>query len=108
VSIADASVVEGNRGNTKLRMGVRLASTSDQTITVSYRTVNGTAVAKSDYNAASGTLTFQPGETAKTITISIKADRRSEANETFTVELFNAVGTTIEDGVATATIVNDD
>jgi len=106
--IVDGSVIEGNRGNTKLRLSVTLANTSDQTITVSYRTVNGTAVEKSDYTAASGTVTFQPGETAKTITIPIKADRNKEANETFTVELFNAVGTTIEDGVATVTVVNDD
>jgi hypothetical protein len=106
--VADGSAVEGSRGSSKLRLSVTLANTSEGTITVSYRTVNGTAVAKSDYNAASGTLTFQPGETAKTITISIKADRNKEADETFTVELFNAVGTTIKDRVATATIRNDD
>jgi endoglucanase len=53
-------------------------------------------------------LTFQPGETSRTISVSIKGDRKREANETFSVQLSNAVGATIDDGVATVTILNDD
>ena len=79
-----------------------------QAITVSYSTANGTAVANSDYTAASGTLTFQPGETSRTISVSIKGDRKREADETFSVQLSNAVGATIEDASATVTILNDD
>jgi len=108
LGIDDGSVVEGNRGSSKLRLTVWLSNASGQSISVAYRTVNGTAVAKADYTASSGTVTFLPGETAKTITISIKGDRKVEPDETFTVELFNAVGASIEDGVATATILNDD
>jgi hydroxyethylthiazole kinase-like sugar kinase family protein len=70
--------------------------------------VAGTAPAKSDYNVASGTLTFQPGVWTQTITITVKSDRKREANETFSVQLSNAVGATIEDGIATVTILNDD
>ena len=87
---------------------------SDHAISVSYRTVDGTARSvggkgvKADYGAASGTVTFQPGETTKTIPISIKADRTVEPDETFTVQLFNVVGTTIVDGSALVTIRNDD
>jgi hypothetical protein len=108
LSISDASVLEGNRGSTKMRLRVALANTSDHAITVGYRTVSGTALPKSDYTAASGTLTIPAGTTSLVITVPIKADRTREADETFTVELFNAVGTTIGDGVATATIRNDD
>jgi hypothetical protein len=113
LSIFDVSVTEGDRGTRNVAVPVRLSNTSDQTVTVNYRTVDGSAVASggkrnADYGAASGTLTFQPGETSKTITISIKSDRRAEPNETFTVQLYGAVGATIEDGVATVTIVNDD
>jgi hypothetical protein len=61
-----------------------------------------------DYYAATGTLTFWPGQTQGTISVSIKTDRKREPNDTFTVQLSNAVGATIDDGVATATIVNDD
>jgi endoglucanase len=68
--------------------------------------VGGTALAKSDYNAASGTLTFQPGVWSQTITV--KTNRTREPDETFTVELFNAVGASVGDAIATGTILNDD
>jgi chitinase len=77
-------------------------------VTVNYATADGTAVAKSDYNSASGTLTFQPGQTSKTISVAIKGDRKREADETVLVQLSNAAGATIADGVATVTILNDD
>jgi hypothetical protein len=70
--------------------------------------VAGTALAKSDCAAASGTLTFQPGVWSQTITITVKTDRTREPDETFTVELFNAVGGTVNDAVATGMILNDD
>jgi hypothetical protein len=108
LAVADASVLEGNRGSNNVAVAVTLSSGSSQAITVSYRTVDGTAKAKEDYTATSGTLTFQPGETSRTISVSIKGDRKREANETFTVELFNAVGGTVGDAVATGTILNDD
>ena len=108
LAVADASVLEGNRGPSKLAVVVTLSSASREAITVSYRTVDGTALAKSDYTATSGTLTFQPGETSRTISTSIKGDRKREANEIFSVQLSNAVGATIDDGVATVTILNDD
>jgi hypothetical protein len=68
----------------------------------------GAALAKSDYNAASGTLVFQPDVWSQTITITVKTDRKREPDETFTVELLNAVGASVVDAVATGTILNDD
>ena len=42
---------------------------------MSFQTVNGTATTcDSDYIAKTGTLTFAPGETTKTITIEVKGD----------------------------------
>lgn len=108
LSIGDASVEEGDRGSSLLRFTVSRSGSGDGTLRVSYRTIDGTASAKSDYSAASGTLTFQPGEWGQTITIVVKGDRKRESNETFTVELFNAVGASIGDAVATGTILNDD
>lgn len=108
LAVADASVLEGHKGTRRLDLTVTLSRSSDAPVTVNYATANGTAVATLDYNATSGTLTFQPGETSRTISVSIKGDRKREANETFSVQLSNAVGATIEDGVATGTILNDD
>jgi hypothetical protein len=109
LAVADAFVSEGNRGTTTLLMSVTLSRASNQPVTVNYQTADGTAlVSNRDYVRTSGTLTFQPGETFKTISISIAGDRKREPNETFTVQLSNAVGATLSDGVGTATIVNDD
>ena len=108
LAVADASVLEGNRGTRRLDLTVTLSQSSADSVTVNYATANGTAVATQDYAATSGTLTFQPGETSRTISVSIKGDRKREANETFSVQLSNAVGATIDDGVATVTILNDD
>jgi hypothetical protein len=108
LSIADGSVREGKRGTTRLDLTVTLSGSSSDTVTVNYATASGTAIATSDYTATSGTLTFQPGDTSRTISVSIKGDRKREPNETFSVQLSNAAGASIDDGVATATILNDD
>ena len=108
LAVTDASVWEGNRGTSRLNLTVTLSQSSDAEVTVHYATANGTAVAKQDYTATSGTMTFQPGETSRTISVAIKGDRKREADETFFVQLSNAVGATIDDGVATVTILNDD
>lgn len=108
LAVADASVLEGDRGTRTVAVAVTLSQSSDAVVTVNYATTNGTALAKSDYTATSGTLTFQPGETSRTISVSIKGDRKREADEAFSVQLSNAVGATIADGVATVTILNDD
>lgn len=108
LSIADASVVEGDRGRSQLQFTVSRSGSSEGTVSVDYRTVAGTALAKSDYDAASGTLTFPPGVRSQTITITVKTDRRREPDETFTVELYSTFGGTVDDAVATGTILNDD
>jgi len=108
LSIADGSVLEGGKGASRLNLTVTLSQSSDAVVTVYYATSNGTALATSDYTATSGTLTFQPGETSRTISVSIKGDRQREANETFTVWLSDATGAYIADRVATVTILNDD
>ena len=108
LSIADGSVLEGKKGTRRLHLNVTLSWSSSDVVTVGYATAAGTALANSDYTATSGTLTFLPGQTSGTISISIKGDREREPNETFTVQLSSAVGATLDDGVATATILNDD
>lgn len=108
LNIADSSVVEGDRGSKQMKFTVSRSGSNEGTVSVDYRTVACTALAKSDYSAASGTLVFQPGVSSQTITVTIKSDRTREPNETFTVEIFNAVGASVADAVATGTILNDD
>jgi hypothetical protein len=81
---------------------------STQTVSVNYATANGTATSGSDYAATSGTLTFAPGETSKTITVAVTGDTLSEPNETFFLNLTNAVGASISDGQGQGTIQDDE
>jgi hypothetical protein len=89
ISIGDVIVSEGNTGTTSATFTVTLSASSTSPVTVTYATANGTATAGSDYQAASGTLTFAPGETSKTITVLVYGDRVPEPNETFFVNLSN-------------------
>lgn len=93
VSINDVTRAEGPKNHTTLfTFTVSLSAAYDQPVTMSFRTVNGTANSGDDYVAQSGTLTFAPGETSKTITIVVKGDRKREANETFYLDLFGMSG----------------
>ena len=78
ISIGDVTKAEGKKGQTTLfTFTVTLSAAYDQAVTMSYRTVNGTATTSDgDYVAKTGTLTFAPGETTKTITIEVKGDSK--------------------------------
>ena len=106
--IGDVTVTEGNTGTASATFTVTLAAASTQTITVAYATGNGTATADNDYQSASGTLTFAPGETTKTISILVNGDRLAEPSEKFVVNLSGATNATIADGQGTGTIVDDE
>jgi Ca2+-binding RTX toxin-like protein len=108
IRIADAGILEGNTGTRALSFRVTLSSSSADPVTVHWATFNGSATAPSDFAAASGTVTFAPGQTTQTITVTIKGDRVREPNQTFTVRLDNPQQATIADGRATGTIRNDD
>jgi len=108
LSITDGAAREGNKGTSRLDLTVTLSRSASSVVTVNYQTVNGAARAPADYAASSGKLTFQPGQTSRTISIAVKGDRNREANEAFSVQLSSAVGATINDAIATATILNDD
>ncbi|MEX2139371.1 MAG: Calx-beta domain-containing protein [Pirellulales bacterium] len=87
---------------------VSLSEPSASPVTVAYSTSNGSASAGGDYIAASGTLTFAPGQTTRTILVQTLGDAQSESAETFTVNLSNAVGATIADGQGVGTIQDND
>ena len=97
---------EGKSSKTKFLFPVTLAANSTQPVTVRYATANGTAAAGSDYTATSGKLTFNPGET-KIITVAVKGDKLYETDETFLLNVTDAVsGSLLARG--NGTIRNDD
>ena len=87
---------------------VTLSEQSDATVTVTFGTSNGSAIAGLDYTATNGTLVFQPGQQAKTIDVAVSDDTRQEGDETFTVSLSSPQNATLQKGVGTATIEDND
>ena len=109
ISVANASVTEGNVGDTTLSFDVTLSVASAVTVTVDYTTTDGSATfANGDYDAASDTLTFDPGQTTETVDVTVHGDTTYETDEGLTIDLSNANGATIADDSGTGTITNDD
>ncbi|HEY9404964.1 MAG TPA: Calx-beta domain-containing protein [Pyrinomonadaceae bacterium] len=102
------AVPEGDSGTTNAQFVVRLSHLSVETISVNYATDDGTANVNSDYVAASGTLTFQPGELEKTIPLQIKGDTADEGDERFSINFSNLVNASLTIGSNLVTIVDDD
>src|SRR6185503_19966914 len=111
ISISDVTKYEGKKNQTTLfTFTATLSAAYDQPVTMSFQTVNGTAfTSDGDYVAKSGTLTFAPGETTKTITIEVKGDSKKEAHESFFVDLYNnSVNSLFNKNRGLGTILNDD
>ena len=108
ISVADLNLDEGNTGTTTASVTVSLDKSWTEAITVDYSTLDNTAITEEDYTAAEGTITFDPGETSKTINLAIKGDALNETDESFFFNLANAVKATVNDPQAEVTINNDD
>ncbi len=108
MAINDVSVAEGNSGTTLLQFTVSLSTSNVSSVSVSFVTTDGSAVAGSDYAATSGTLTFAPGTVSQTISISVLGDTALETDETLFVTLSNSIGADVQNAVGQATIINDD
>ncbi len=108
LAIIDVTQAEGNLGTSAAIFTVTLSPAGPATVTVRYATVNGSALAGSDYTAASGVLTFMPGQTSKTLTVNLRGDTGVEPDGTFTVKLSAPTGATLRDGQGLGTILNDD
>lgn len=108
LAIDDVAVAEANSGSATATFTVTLSPASSGTVSVSYQTSNGTAASGSDYEAASGTLTFPPGETSRTVGVAVSGDTSPEPDETFFVKLSSPAGASIQDAEGLGTILNDD
>ncbi|NEO85000.1 MAG: DUF4114 domain-containing protein [Spirulina sp. SIO3F2] len=73
LSIDDISVQQPTSGTANAEFTVELSAASGLPVTVDFSTQDDTATAPDDYVAQSGTLTFAPGETSKTITVQVQS-----------------------------------
>ncbi|WP_116040577.1 Calx-beta domain-containing protein [Amycolatopsis palatopharyngis] len=106
--VADATVREGTTGISPATFAVTLTPPATDRVTVDYATADGTAAAPADYASAAGTLTFEPGETSKTVTVGVVGDLVDEQDETFTLRLSGANGAGVADPDGAGTITDDD
>ena len=89
------SVVEGNSGQTTLSIPVTLSEPSGRVVTVDWQTDDHSATAPSDYQPASGTLTFQPGETEQFADVTVNGDYEVEPDEFMIITTSNPTNATI-------------
>ena len=109
LSVNDATVTEAAGAELTFDVSLNRAPVrADGTVTVDWRTRDGTATAGADYTATSGTLTFGTGEKTKTVRITVLDDAHDDDGETLELVLSNPVGAGMDDSTATGTIHNAD
>lgn len=111
LAVGDVEIVEGDSGTRTATFTVTLSEPAEETVTVNYTTSpTGTnpATEGTDYQDATGTLTFAPGQTTRTIPVTINGDTTNEQDETFQVTLSSASGATVSDATGIGTIADDD
>jgi hypothetical protein len=109
IAISDATpVVEGNSGTVSAIFTITLVGAHKGNVSVNFATADNTAIANPDYTGTSGTITFGPSESTKTISIDVKGDTIDEFDEQFFVNLWSPVGGIINDAQGIGTIQDDD
>ena len=108
LSINDLSFIEGDTGAKFVFFTVTSSAASNLSVSVDFATANTSATSPSDYVATTGTLTFIPGQVIRTIFVTINGDMSLEPDETFTMNLSNAINSSIGRAQGTGTIRNDE
>ncbi len=115
LTISSATMLEGDvPGQNVLEFEVTLDADPEQglipTVTVDFNTIDISATAGDDYQAMSGSLTFDENNRSQTIRVPINSDMMNEGTEEFLVELSNAVNASLHPGAfqGLGVIENDD
>ena len=107
LSVNDADANEGDG----VVFTVTLSAESEKEVTVTYTASveSGDTAESGDLSGTlSGSLTFSPGDTSKTLTVSTTEDTTDEDDETFTVTLSSPSNATVNDSTGKGTIIDDD
>jgi uncharacterized delta-60 repeat protein len=108
VSVADASLAEGDAGTALMSFTLSLGAPSDGSVSVDVATDLGSATPNVDYTPTTATLTFPNGATSLVFQVPVIGDTVPEPDETFLVRLSSPVNATLGDAEAIGTIFNDD
>ena len=96
----------GGAGTAAATFTVSLNAAATAPVTVKFTTADGTAKAGVDYVAQTGSLTFNPGDTTKTVLVSLLADPSAAGNLNFLLKLTDPSGATLTTSTGTATITH--
>lgn len=107
--VSSESVLEGDSGTPTVTFTVTRTCATDIAVDIDYATADGTAIAGSDYQATSGTLSFAIGEAVKTVDVTVLSDTTPEAEETFELEIStSSQEVALDPAAGVGTITDDD
>jgi hypothetical protein len=90
-------------------LAVELSGAAVLPVTVDYAASGGTASGGGvDYDLAAGSLTFNPGQTSRTIDVTLVDDTLVEPDETVIVALSNAQNASLGAVISTTLTIQDD
>ena len=107
INLADAEFAEGYADNA-VNILVKLDKPTSSIVSVSYATSDLTAKAGVEYLAATGKITFLPGTTEKSISVTLKGNLIADVDKQFKVTILNPVSGVLGKSQATILIKNDD
>jgi chitinase len=105
---SDATVVEGDSGTRNLVVPITLTKSATSDVSLHWSTVNGSAVAGSDFTSRSATTKIAAGKRQITVTIPLLSDTASEGTESFQLVVSSVTNATVSDGTGVITIRDDD
>jgi ELWxxDGT repeat protein len=109
VIVGDVFQPEGDAGTQPATFAIRVVGSHAAPVTLSYMTADGSAVAGSDYQPASGTLSFAPGpSTSQPVAVAVIGDTTEEPDEDFTLVLGGVAGAVPVGAPPRGVVVNDD
>jgi hypothetical protein len=115
VSIANTTAIQSDKGQRPVKVMVYLSKAATEPVAVKYNTRNGSAKAGVDYVATNGSVTFQPGEVTKWITVPIIGEVAADPDENapvnnfadFIIDLSQATGAVLDMAHAYITIMQN-
>jgi hypothetical protein len=107
INVANSLDVVETGGDTQT-FSVTLSHPSSKTVTVTAATDDGTAATPTDYTGVGELLTFLPGQTSKTVNVTVLDDLIDEANESYAVNVHGPTNAVIGTASGTGTIIDDD
>ena len=103
------SIPEGSATQVKAIIAVTLSEATDQQVSCTWSTLDGTAIAGEDYtDVSNAVLIFAPGETTKNLEVLLSNDSTFESDENFFVNISNIKNANLKGYRTSVTIANDD